>query len=100
MDPALLGLGVAAGDLALLEDRPVGRLEPVIDLGELVLVLDLDAEMVEAAGRLRLRLAPLSRPGVVVRLSGPAAMWSDFNSANKTANGTLRSFMKFPLGAL
>ena len=43
------------------------------------------AEMVEAAGRLKHRLARLSRPGVAVRLTGPAAMWSDFNAANKTA---------------
>src|SRR5215211_7669208 len=43
------------------------------------------SEMVEAAGRLKLRLARLSRPGVAVRLTGPAAMWSDFNAANKAA---------------
>jgi putative drug exporter of the RND superfamily len=42
-------------------------------------------EMVEAAGRLKTRLARLSSPGVAVRLTGPAAMWSDFNAANKTA---------------
>jgi putative drug exporter of the RND superfamily len=43
------------------------------------------AEMVEAAGRLKDRLARLSTPGVTVRLTGPAAMWSDFNEANKAA---------------
>jgi len=43
------------------------------------------AEMVEAAGRLGPRLARLSAPGVAVRLTGPAAMWSDFNHANKAA---------------
>jgi putative drug exporter of the RND superfamily len=43
------------------------------------------SEMVEAAGRLRDRLARLSKPGVTVRLTGPAAMWSDFNHANKAA---------------
>ena len=37
------------------------------------------SEMVDAASRLKLRLARLSRPGVMVRLTGPAAMWSDFN---------------------
>ena len=42
-------------------------------------------EMVEAAGRLKARLARLSSPGVAVRLTGPAAMWSDFNAANKAA---------------
>ena len=43
------------------------------------------AEMVEAAGRLEDRLARQSRPGVAVRLTGPAAMWADFNRANKAA---------------
>src|SRR4051812_24910321 len=37
------------------------------------------ADMVKAAGRLDARLARLSGPGVTVRLTGPAAMWSDFN---------------------
>ena len=41
--------------------------------------------MVEAAGRLEGRLARLSGAGVSVRLTGPAAMWSDFNAANKAA---------------
>ena len=43
------------------------------------------AEMVEAAARLDERLARLSAAGVTVRLTGPAAMWSDFNRANKRA---------------
>lgn len=43
------------------------------------------SEMVEAAGRLKGRLARLSGPGVTVRLTGAAAMWSDFNHANKAA---------------
>ena len=43
------------------------------------------AEMVEAAGRLKHRLAALSGSEVTVRLTGPAAMWSDFNEANKAA---------------
>src|SRR3954451_22961819 len=42
-------------------------------------------QMVEAAGRLKDRLARLSTAGVTVRLTGPAAMWSDFNHANKAA---------------
>jgi putative drug exporter of the RND superfamily len=41
--------------------------------------------MVEAAGRLKTRLARLSTPGLAVRLTGSAAMWSDFNAANKAA---------------
>jgi putative drug exporter of the RND superfamily len=43
------------------------------------------SQMVEAAGRLKGPIAGLSRPGVTVRLTGPAAMWSDFNHANKAA---------------
>ena len=43
------------------------------------------AQMVAAAGRLEDRLAEQSRPGVEVRLTGPAAMWADFNHANKAA---------------
>ena len=43
------------------------------------------SEMVKAAGRLKDRLARLSSSGVTVRLTGPAAMWSDFNEANKAA---------------
>src|SRR3954453_1677869 len=42
-------------------------------------------QMVEAAGRLKDRLTRLSTSGVTVRLTGPAAMWSDFNHANKAA---------------
>src|SRR4051812_9881151 len=43
------------------------------------------SRMVEAAGRLRARLAQLSAPGVTVRLTGTAAIWSDFNEANRKA---------------
>jgi putative drug exporter of the RND superfamily len=43
------------------------------------------SEMVEAAGRVKDRLDRLSGHGVTVRLTGPAAMWSDFNHANKAA---------------
>jgi len=43
------------------------------------------SEMVAAAGRLKEPLARLSTPDVTVRLTGPAAMWSDFNHANKAA---------------
>ena len=42
-------------------------------------------EMVEAASRLRDRLATLSTPEVTVRLTGAAALWADFNEANKAA---------------
>ena len=43
------------------------------------------SEMVDAAGRVKDRLARLSGRGVTVRLTGAAAMWSDFNHANKAA---------------
>jgi putative drug exporter of the RND superfamily len=43
------------------------------------------AGMVEAAGRLKAPLARLSGPGRTVRMTGPAARWSDFNEANKAA---------------
>jgi RND superfamily putative drug exporter len=41
--------------------------------------------MVEAARRLGPRLARLSGGGVTVRLTGTAALWADFNAANKAA---------------
>src|SRR5215211_2164673 len=43
------------------------------------------SEMVEAASRLKQRLRRLSSAAVTVRLAGPAAVWSDFNHANKSA---------------
>ena len=45
-------------------------------------------EMVKAAGRLKARLARLSTPGVAVRLTGPAAMWSDFNAGQQGGDGS------------
>jgi RND superfamily putative drug exporter len=41
--------------------------------------------MVEAAHRLEAGLAGAAGPGVTVNLTGSAAMWSDFNHANKEA---------------
>lgn len=41
------------------------------------------SEMVKAAGRLKDRLGRLSSSDITVRLTGPAAMWSDFNHATK-----------------
>jgi putative drug exporter of the RND superfamily len=41
--------------------------------------------MVEAAGRVEDALARLATGQVAVRLTGPAALWSDFNAANKSA---------------
>ena len=85
-----------AGVRNLLRSDPAvsGVLEPrqgatVSRDGRTVIVTGLagaaPSQMVEAAGRLKDRLAGLSEPGVTVRLTGPAAMWSDFNHANKAA---------------
>jgi RND superfamily putative drug exporter len=41
--------------------------------------------MVDAADRLKTRLAGTAGPGVSVNLTGAAAMWSDFNHANREA---------------
>ena len=49
------------------------------------------AGMVDAAARLEPGLRALSAHGATVRLTGPAAMWADFNAANKRA--MLRSEM-------
>jgi RND superfamily putative drug exporter len=41
--------------------------------------------MVQAADRLKGKLAALSSAGVQVHLTGASAMWSDFNAANRSA---------------
>ncbi|MGB0093974.1 MAG: MMPL family transporter [Solirubrobacteraceae bacterium] len=41
--------------------------------------------MVQAADRLKGKLAALSNRGVQVHLTGASAMWSDFNAANRSA---------------
>ena len=41
--------------------------------------------MVDAAERLKTRLAGVAAPGVAVDLTGAAGMWSDFNEANRDA---------------
>jgi len=41
--------------------------------------------MVHAAERLEDKLAAAAAPGTTVRLTGPAAMWADFNTNNKQA---------------
>jgi RND superfamily putative drug exporter len=78
-------------DAVLRSDRAVrGVLAPQVSRDRhTVLVTGLagaaPAAMVEAAGRLREPLAAASEPGVTVRLTGAAAMWSDFNRANRAA---------------
>jgi RND superfamily putative drug exporter len=42
-------------------------------------------EMVKAAEKLKGKLAALSASGVQVHLTGASGMWSDFNTANRTA---------------
>ena len=52
--------------------------------------------MVDAADRLKTRLADAARPGVAVSLTGAPGMWSDFNQANRDA--MLKSeFISWPL---
>ena len=52
--------------------------------------------MVDAADRLKTRLADAARPGVAVSLTGAPGMWSDFNQANREA--MLKSeFISWPL---
>ena len=41
--------------------------------------------MVKAADDVKGRLRALSRPGVMVELTGASGMWSDFNAANRSA---------------
>jgi putative drug exporter of the RND superfamily len=41
--------------------------------------------MVQAADRLKAKLATLTSPGVRVNLTGASALWSDFNAANRSA---------------
>ena len=41
--------------------------------------------MVRAAESLESRLAAAAAPGITVRLTGPAALWADFNANNKRA---------------
>jgi RND superfamily putative drug exporter len=75
----------------LRSDRAVAGVQdgPVSQDGRTVIVTGLagasPSEMVEAAGRLKDGLARLSSSGTTVRLTGAAAMWSDFNHANKAA---------------
>src|SRR3546814_420153 len=47
-DPTLLRLGVAAGGSTFLDNRTIGGLEATIDLGQLLLVFDLNAEMLDS----------------------------------------------------
>ena len=80
---------VLRGDRAVRDVRPAQPGVTVSPDGSTAIVTGLagapPAEMVEAAGRLETALARLSSRGVTVRLTGAAAMWSDFNHANKTA---------------
>src|SRR5262249_56176041 len=48
VDPRLFGLGIATGRLSLLDDRAAGLAQTRIDVAQLVLAFDLDAEMIEA----------------------------------------------------
>jgi RND superfamily putative drug exporter len=55
--------------------------------------------MVDAADRLKTKLADVAGPGVDVNLAGASAMWSDFNQANRDA--MLKSeFISWPVTML
>src|SRR5258708_29942441 len=47
VDPRFFGLGVATGRLSLLDDRAAGSAQTRIDIAQLILAFDLDAEMIE-----------------------------------------------------
>src|SRR3982074_312127 len=49
-DPALLALSVAAGRLALPDNRAFGPLEPPVDFGEFCAIFDLDAQVLHSRG--------------------------------------------------
>ena len=86
---------VARSQHVLRDDPAVGRISPprpgvsVSPDGHTAVIragaaADPNA-MVEAAHRLEAELAGAAGPGVTVDLTGSAAMWSDFNHANKEA---------------
>src|SRR6516162_79969 len=73
VDPRLFGLGIATGRLSLLDDRAAGLAQARIDIAQLVLAFDLDAEMIEArllaAGRDReIHARIVEHPFCIVRL--------------------------------
>ena len=86
---------VARSERVLRRDPAVGRVSPprpglsispdghtaVIRAGA---AADANA-MVDAADRLKPRLADAAGPGVAVNLTGASGMWSDFNQANRDA---------------
>ncbi len=82
-DPAIAGVLMPRTGRSVSRDR-----RTVIVLGLAGAPAD---EMVRAAGRLKSRLSALSRPGITVRATGPATMWSDFNATNR--RGMLRAEM-------
>src|SRR5262249_52290797 len=73
VDPRFFGLGIATGRLSLLDDRAAGLVQARIDVVQLVLAFDLDAEMIEprpfAARRDReIDLRILEHPLGIIRL--------------------------------
>jgi RND superfamily putative drug exporter len=93
-DPAMRATLARVGALLRRDPAVAGVLEPragrsVAPDRRTAIVVGLAGagprEMVASAGRLKTSLARLSQAGIAVRLTGPAAMWSDFNAANKAA---------------
>ena len=86
---------VAGSERVLRRDPAVGRVSPPMpglsispDGHTAVIRAGAAADpnaMVDAADRLKTKLADLAGRGVAVNLTGASGMWSDFNQANKDA---------------
>ena len=76
-DPAVSAVVVPTGGVSVSRDGHTA----IVQAGA---ARDSNA-MVQAADRLKGKLAALSTPAVAVNLTGAAGMWSDFNAANRSA---------------
>ena len=76
-DPAVSAVVVPTGGVSVSRDGHTA----IVQAGA---ARDSNA-MVQAADRLKGKLAVLSTPAVAVNLTGAAGMWSDFNAANRSA---------------
>ena len=69
VDPGFLRPGVTTIGLSLLDDLPACPLQPRIDFVELVLALDLNAEVVGPAARPRAEIAKFTRGSSSIHLA-------------------------------
>ena len=69
IDPGLLRLRVAASGLLLLDDVAAGLMEARVNLLQLIGVLNLNAEMVEAGLPARVEIAKLTRGSSSIHLA-------------------------------